>query len=253
VATANPTATVLLTGASQGIGKAILLALACGGNSVLGLSRTKPEDLSNPTLPFEADCIAWKPLDLSNTDEVAQFASSLGPIAVRALILCAADYGPGGRHLASATPATEWQQVIATNCVGHCILISSLLPKLIANSPGVIINISSDVALLPADGRAAYATSKAGLHAMLRAVAAEHSTECLRVYQLVPTFQLLTSGMRRRRPAGFDFSSYADPALIAQAVDEILSPSGNPLTPGTYLVHRDSAMSQYPEITHILG
>lgn len=249
--TANPQARVLVTGASQGIGKAILLALARGRHFVLGISRTKPAELADPARSLESDYLAWKPLDLSNTADVDQFASSLEPTAIRALILSAVDYGPGGRHSASTISAQEWQQVIATNCIGHCLLVSRLLPKLMANPPGIIVNISSDVAILPGPGRAAYAASKAGLHAMLRAVAAENAVECLRVYQLIPTFQLITSGIRRRRPIDFDFSSYDDPDVIAQVVHQFLAPSGSSIAPGTYLVRRDGTMNQYPETTQI--
>ena len=249
--TADSTAKVLLTGASQGIGKAIFLALARSRHFVLGVSRTKPEEVASSARSSESDYLAWKPLDLSNAADIAQCVSSLEGIAIRALILCAVDYGPGGRHPASASSAQEWQQVIGTNCVGHCTLVSRLLPKLITNSPGIIINVSSDVAVLPATGRAAYAASKAGLHAMLRAVAAENPVECLRVYQLIPTFQMVTSGIRRRRPIGFDFSSYADPAVIAQVVYQLVSPSGSSIAPGTYLVRRDGTMHIYPEITQL--
>jgi NAD(P)-dependent dehydrogenase (short-subunit alcohol dehydrogenase family) len=254
LATAKPSARVLLTGASQGIGKAIFLELGRRRHFVLGLSRTRPEELARSSESDESGdsaYLAWKPLDLSNAGDVEQFAASLESTAIRALILCAVDYGPGGRHSAATISAQEWQQVIATNCIGQCLLVSCLLPKLIANSPGIIVNLSSDVAILPASGRAAYGASKAGLHAMLRAVAAEYSGDCLRVYQLIPTFQLLTSGIRRRRPVGFDFSSYGDPAVIAQIVDQLVSAGGNSKPPGTYLVHRDGTLNPYPEITHI--
>jgi cyclitol oxidoreductase len=246
----DDTAQVLLTGASQGIGKAILLALARSGHFVLGLSRTKPEE-GDPTQSVESDHIAWRRLDLSDADDVARCASSLEPLTIRALVLCAVDYGGNERHATSTTSAQEWQRVIGTNCVGHCLLVSRLLPNLTANPPGVIVNLSSDVALLPGSGRAAYAASKAGLHAMLRAVAAEHSLEQLRVYQLVPTFQLITSGIRRRRPRDFDFSSYVDPAVIARVVHQILSSTGSSIAPGTYLVRRDGTMDQYSENTHL--
>jgi NAD(P)-dependent dehydrogenase (short-subunit alcohol dehydrogenase family) len=251
LAAADSTPRVLLTGASQGIGKAIFLALAHSRHFVLGVSRTKPEELTSPTRSVESEYLAWRPLDLSRVADVAECASWLEPIAVRALILSAVDYGGSQRHLASATSAQEWQQVIGTNCIGQCLLASLLLPKLIANSPGIIVNVSSEVALLPGPGRAAYAASKAGLHAMLRAVAAEHSVDILRVYQLVPTFQLITNGIRRRRPSGFDFSSYVDPAVIAAVVDRLLSPSADSIAPGTYLVRRDATIIQHPEIEHL--
>ena len=249
--TANSAARVLLTGASQGIGKAILLELARREHFVLGVSRTKPQELVDPARFLQSDCLAWKPLDLSDPAAVAQFAASLEATAIRVLILCAVDYGLNGRHPAATISAQEWQQVISTNCIGHCLLVSSLLPKLVANSPGVIVNISSDVAILPAAGRAAYAASKAGLHAMLRAVAAEYPVEHLRVYQLIPTFQLVTNGIRRRRPIGFDFSSYGDPALLAQVVRELLGQSGTSIAPGSYLVRQDGTLTPYPENTDL--
>jgi cyclitol oxidoreductase len=248
MAMVNTTPRVILTGASQGIGKAILLELARGGHSVLGVSRTKPEGIPEfaPSVYIE-----WKRLDLSDAADVEQCALSLEAMAIRALVLSAVDYGPGGRHSASETSAQEWQKVIATNCIGQCLLVSRLLPNLIANAPGIIVNVSSDVAILPGSGRSAYAASKAGLHAMLRAVAAENSVDCLRVYQLIPTFQMVTNGIRKRRPAGFDFSSYADPGVMARVVHGIVSPAGNSIAPGTYLVRRDGTLESYAEATHV--
>jgi short-subunit dehydrogenase len=231
-----------VTGASQGIGKAILCNLARTRHFAIGLSRRKPEAL---------DDSMWRGLDLAKIADIARCTSTLESTPVRALVLCAVDYGVGQRHPAATTSAKEWQRVINTNCVGHCILVSRLLPKLVANSPGIIINLSSDVALLPGAGRSAYAASKAGLHAMLRAVAAENSVDSLRVYQLVPTFQLDTEGIRRRRPADFDFSSYADPAIIAEAVNKILSAQGSLPVPGTYLLRRDGTLNPHHETTQI--
>jgi cyclitol oxidoreductase len=236
-------ARVLVTGASQGIGKAIVTRLASLQHCVLCVSRSKPE------LQGEwAGHITWNPLDLSNASATERYAASLEPFAIRALILSAVDYGEGGRHPAAATSAPEWQRVIATNLVGHCVLVSRLLPKLTGDVPGIIVNLSSDVAVTPAVGRAAYAASKAGLHAMLRTVEAEHGSEGLRIYQLIPTFQSITEGIRRRRPAGFDFSSYADPSLIAELVARIISTSGHSLPGGTYLVRKDGGLDRHQEI-----
>ena len=83
---------------------------------------------------------------------------------------------------------------------------------------------------------------------MLRAVEAEHRDDGLRVYQLIPTFQSVTEGIRRRRPAGFDFSSYADPSLIAEVVERIVPASGS-VPAGTYLIRRDGTLDSYDEAT----
>jgi cyclitol oxidoreductase len=243
--TGNPY-TVLVTGASQGIGRAISLELSRSGQSVLGVSRTKPEEPHNSSSPHTPTHLAWQSLDLANAIEVGVFVSNLQAPSIRVLVLSAVDYGVNGRHPATATSAEEWQRVVSTNCIGQCVLASQLLPTLMRNSPAILINISSDVAILPAPGRAAYAASKAGLHAMLRAVAEEHPVE-LQIYQLIPTFQLVTAGIRRRRPPDHDFSSYGDPAIMAGVASRLACASGNLIASGTYLVKPDGTIEEYCE------
>lgn len=241
---------VLVTGASQGIGKAIVVKLASSQLRVLCVSRRKP-DFHNGEQLARPDRITWNPLDLSDLNAVAKYAASLETSSINALILSAVDYGDGARHPASSTTPEEWQRVIATNLVGHCVLVSRLLPRLAQSSSSTIINISSDVAVLPAAGRSAYAASKAGLHAMLRAVEAEARPTGLRVYQLIPTFQSATEGIRRRRPEGFDFSSYAAPTLIAEVVSRLLCSAGNSIPAGAYLIDEDGSLTEYPEVSSL--
>ena len=238
-------ARVLVTGASQGIGRAIVMRLASRQHLVLCVSRNKPEFMDANRFQWP-DRVAWTSLDLSNATAVEQYAASLETLPIRALILSAVDYGDGARHSASATSTSEWQRVIGTNLVGQSVLVARMLSKLVRSGSGVIINVSSDVAVAPAVGRAAYGASKAGLHAMLRAVEAEHRDDGLCVYQLIPTFQSVTEGIRRRRPAGFDFSSYADPSLIAEVVERIMSASGS-IPAGTHLIRRDGTLDPFDE------
>jgi cyclitol oxidoreductase len=242
-------AAVLITGASQGIGRATALQLAQLGHAVLGVSRRAPEDawLSEHILS-ESGRLTWKSLDLSKISEVEAFTSASEVASIRILVLSAVDYGCDRRRPASQTPAEEWQRVMTTNCTGQCVLISRLLPTLTASSLGVIVNISSEVALFPGPGRAAYASSKAALHAMLRAVAQENSS-ALRVYQLVPTFQCATPGIRRRRPLHYDFSSYGDPSIIATAVAHLVPLSGAMMKSGTYVVQPSGKVQYHSEGT----
>lgn len=241
----DESARVFVTGASQGIGRAIVMRLASRQHFVIGVSRSKPEYLDASRFQW-TDRVAWNSLDLSRATAVEQYTASLEAVPIRGLILSAVDYGNGARHPVSATSSSEWQRVIGTNLVGQSILVSQLLSKLVRSGAGIIINVSSDVAVTPAVGRAAYGASKAGLHAMLRAVEAEHRDDGLRVYQLIPTFQSVTEGIRRRRPAGFDFSSYADPSLIAEVVERIVSASGS-VPAGTHLIRRDGTLHPYDE------
>jgi cyclitol oxidoreductase len=241
--------TVLVTGASQGIGRATALQLAQLGHAVLGVSRCAPEETSTSELILsESRRLTWRPLDLSKISEVETFASATEIASIRVLVLSAVDYGCDRRRPASQTPAEEWQRVITTNCTGQCVLVSRLLPTLTARSPGVIVNVSSEVALFPGPGRAAYASSKTALHAMLRAVTQENAT-ALRVYQLVPTFQCITPGIRRRRPLDYDFSSYGDPGIIATAISQLVPLSGATMQSGTYLIQPSGKVQYHSEST----
>jgi cyclitol oxidoreductase len=245
----SPDPEILLTGASQGIGRAILQRLLECGHSVTGLSRRRPE-ITSGMLGVNAR-FEWIHLDLSDLAQVERQALSLRRRCIRALILSAVDYGSDRRHPTAETTEHEWRKVVTTNCIGQCLLVSQLLPCLISTGRGIIINISSDVALIPAPGRTAYAASKAGLHAMLRGASAEYSPDELRVYQLIPRFQLNTEGIRRRRPPGFDFSSYADPVLVGTIVQKIFVSSGAEISPGAYSVCRDGTVVPFEQITNI--
>jgi len=96
---------VLVTGASQGIGKAIVAKLASAHRFVLCVSRSKP-DFQTSVGTDCADRITWNPMDLSNEIAVADYAASLEPVAINTLILSAVDYGEGGRHPASEISAS---------------------------------------------------------------------------------------------------------------------------------------------------
>jgi NAD(P)-dependent dehydrogenase (short-subunit alcohol dehydrogenase family) len=240
---------ILVTGASQGIGHAICAALSAGDFHVQGVSRRPPAQV--PRAGSGAGRFTWSQLDLSRPADIARFASLEKDSPLDALILSAVDYGASRRHPAAETAPDEWFRVIATNTIGQSILTSLLLPTLLKAAPGVLINISSDVAVTAGAGRAAYAASKAGLHATLRAVAAENAPDRLRVYQFIPAFQSLTPGIRSRRPDGFDFSGYADPSVLAGLVCRILSRSALDTLPGTYLVRRDGSLEKYFEAAEL--
>ena len=98
----DTTECALVTGASHGIGKAIVAKLANMHHRVLCVSRSKPEFLDQGELQ-SAERVNWAALDLSNPSAVEKYAASLEPKSVRTLILSAVDYGDGARHPASST------------------------------------------------------------------------------------------------------------------------------------------------------
>jgi serine 3-dehydrogenase len=149
--------TVLITGATAGIGEAAARRFANAGWNVIGTGRRSDrlkslaEELGDAFLPIEADM-----RDLVQLKSFAELSPPWGEID---LLLNNAGLAPPTDPL----PGTDWdlvETVIDTNVTGVVALTRALLPKLIERG-GAIINLSSVAATYPYKGGAVYAGTKA--------------------------------------------------------------------------------------------
>jgi cyclitol oxidoreductase len=194
--------TVVLTGASAGIGLAALEQLADRA-FVLAVSRTRP--------PLDGLQGVWLPADLCTPEAAAAQILEQLELADRPLdgmIHCAASYGVGGRHSLQETLDEEWDELMMVNVRSQFILTKRLLPHLLKRSQAFVVAMTSDAATQPAPGRIAYACSKAASRALFSGLAEELSQSPVSLIQILPQRQVLTRGLRNRRPTGFDFSGY---------------------------------------------
>jgi NAD(P)-dependent dehydrogenase (short-subunit alcohol dehydrogenase family) len=168
--------TALVTGAGRGIGRGIALGLAQAGARVALLARSGDEldQTASQVLELGGHALAV-PADVSDpgqlTGAVKRTRDELGDVSV--LINNAAVVWPLGAS-ASIDPA-QWTAAISINVIAVARLSFLLLPAMIANRWGRIVNVSSGIAASPAGMlRAnAYATSKAALEAHTVNLAAE--------------------------------------------------------------------------------
>lgn len=151
------TKTVLITGATAGIGEAAARRFAGNGWRVIGTGRRAErlkalaEELGQSFLPLEIDM-----RDLDSVRSLAKLESPWGDID---LLLNNAGLAPPTDPL----PDTDWdllETVIETNVTGVVALTRALLPKLIERK-GAIINLSSVAATYPYKGGAVYGGTKA--------------------------------------------------------------------------------------------
>ena len=149
--------TILITGATAGIGEASARRFAAGGWRVIGTGRrgdrlrALQDALGDAFLPLE--------IDMRDREGVESLASLEGEWAVIDLLVNNAGLAPPTDPL----PDTEWariETVIDTNVTGLVALTRALLPKLIERQ-GAIINLSSVAATYPYKGGAVYAGTKA--------------------------------------------------------------------------------------------
>jgi len=118
---------VVITGASRGIGRALLDHYRALGHDVTGTAR------------HDADLA---PLDVSDPDSVTSFAQSLSGQPVDLLICNAVLYEDKHHKLDGGYPAQMWADTFATNVTGVFLTIQALLPNLRA-APGARVAIIS--------------------------------------------------------------------------------------------------------------
>jgi serine 3-dehydrogenase len=151
------TKTILITGATAGIGEATARRFAAAGWKVIGTGRRAErlkaiaDELGDAFLPLEIDM-----LDLEAVQSLASLSGEWGDID---LLLNNAGFAPPTDPL----PDTDMgllESVIATNVTGVVALTRALLPKLVERK-GAIINLSSVAATYPYKGGAVYGGTKA--------------------------------------------------------------------------------------------
>ena len=176
--------TVLITGASRGIGEAAAFAFAEAGANVALVARSTDE-IAEIAGKIGEKAIAI-PCDVSRYSDVssavATTAKEFGGLDV--LINNAGVVDPIG-HL-QTTDIEAWSRTIDINLKGVMHGMHATMPGMIAQGHGTIINISSGAAHGPVEGWSAYCSSKAAVYMLTRAADKEAREKGLRILGLSP-------------------------------------------------------------------
>ena len=170
--------TVLLTAAGQGMGRAAALAFAREGAKLIA---TDVDAAALQTLSASPN-ISCQLLDMLDDAAVNQFVNASD--AVDILFNCAG-YVHQGTILDCAVE--DWDFSFNLNVRSMYVLTRAMLPKMIANGGGVILNMASVLgARKAAPNRLAYAASKAAVEGFTRALAIDHVKQNIRVNCVCP-------------------------------------------------------------------
>ena len=176
----------LVTGGSQGIGRATALTLGGLGADVAVMARSsdKCEAVAAEIRALGRRAIAL-PGDMSNGEEIRsvvdRVAAELGPVSI--LVNNAAITRDG---LLLRMKRDDWDQVIETNLTGVFVMIQRVLPMMTKARRGRIINLTSVVAQSGNVGQANYIAAKAGLIGLTKAVAREYAMRNITVNAVAP-------------------------------------------------------------------
>ena len=178
----------LVTGASQGIGRACAVTLAKAGATV-ALAARNEEKLRETVAQIEAGggkAAAFR-LDVSSEDAikstVKEIAARLGKVDI--LVNNAGITRDG---LLLRMKRADWDEVFTTNLTAPFLLTQAVLSGMMKQRWGRIINISSVVGEMGAPGQANYVSSKAGLIGFTLSVAREVASRNITVNAVAPGY-----------------------------------------------------------------
>src|SRR5690348_14405169 len=178
----------LVTGASQGIGRACALALARDGANIAlaARNREKLEAVAGEIKQQGGEAAAFQ-MDVANEDEIKS--------AVKAAIerfgkidILVNNAGITRDVLVLRMKRADWDSVLATNLTGAHLCIQAVLASMVKQRWGRIINIASVVGEMGQGGQANYAASKAGLIGLTMAVAREVASRNITVNAVAPGY-----------------------------------------------------------------
>ncbi|MBN3850775.1 SDR family oxidoreductase [Paraburkholderia sp. Ac-20342] len=214
---------ILVTGASSGIGRATVEALCASGASVVAAARNVGE---LARLAEETGC---EPLALDVGDEAAieDAFASLEPFD--GLVNCA---GIALLERAVDTTAASFDRVMAVNTRGAVLVAKHVARAMLAaQRAGSIVNVSSQAALVALEDHLSYSASKAALDAATRALCVELGPSGIRVNSVNPTVTLTPmavlawSDPAKRDPAlqAIPLRRFAESAEVAAPILFLLS------------------------------
>ncbi|GAA0537378.1 short-chain dehydrogenase [Saccharopolyspora subtropica] len=237
----------VITGGASGIGRQTALMLAAAGESVVVLDTDEPAAREVADQARAAGAAFARAVRCDVTDE-ASVTAAVGQLDQAPTgLVAAAGVDIGG--LAHVLPVADWRRVLEVNLTGSFLIARAVIGRMLESGDGGSVVLCSSPAAFAgfaAGGTSAYAASKGGVSALVRALAVDYARHGIRVNAVVPgpTETPLMwaavpeedrAAMRETVCAEVPLGRLADPAEPANAVVWLLGPQSSYVT-GAHLV-----------------
>ena len=175
---------ILITGASGGIGNALVKKFVSLGGNVLGAgTKTEKLDLIKKQYPN----IKVKKFDIGNHSGIEEFIDNVS-LELGKLDVLINNAGINMDNLSLRMKDEEWKKVIDINLTSTFLLSKHAIKKMLKNKFGRIVNITSVVGHTGNSGQSNYSASKAGIIGMSKSLANEYAKKNITVNCVSPGF-----------------------------------------------------------------
>jgi NAD(P)-dependent dehydrogenase (short-subunit alcohol dehydrogenase family) len=209
--------TVLVTGGTGGLGHAVSLAFLGEGANVAVTYRDQKEfDALKNAAGGNASSLQGYKVDVTDEAAVKQLIERILAERQRldAVVNTVGGYA-GGVKLWELEPKV-FDQMLALNLRSGFLLSRAVVPAMLKQGRGAIVNIASKAAVDHAAGAAAYAASKAAAVAMIDSLAADLKGTGVRVNSILPS--IIDTEVNRKAMPNADFAQWPKPEDIARVV-----------------------------------
>ncbi|MCI0540150.1 MAG: SDR family oxidoreductase [Verrucomicrobiales bacterium] len=195
----KPGAVALVTGASSGIGRAIVQSLLCAGLRVVCVARNRMR-LQEVTA-MNPDQTLSMAIDVTDPSAVAGIVEAL-PEEWRTIDILVANAGSdvGGRRRFDEGNVSDWASTIETNVMGVIRICHAVIPGMLERGRGHVVTMGSVAGFSTYAGGSIYAASKHAVHAFTDSLRKDYLTDPIRITEIMPG--LVRTGFAEARHKG---------------------------------------------------
>lgn len=178
----------MVTGSSKGLGLAAAVALAKAGADIAICGRNREDiDRAVEKVKIEGRQAAGFVIEVTSTNTVQKGVAEILNHFGRIDILLN-NAGTNHRVPVLEFPEEEWDRVVNTNLKGYYLVAKAVVPQMIENGYGKVINMSSILGRIAIINQLAYASAKGGVEQMTKIMALEWAKLGVRVNAIAPTY-----------------------------------------------------------------
>jgi len=213
---------VLITGATGGLGGAVVRAFADEGARLILTGRRQSElDATATALELDADRALLLPVNITDPAEVEQVVQAATERfgAIDVLVHVTGGYKAGAPLV--ETDVETWNFMLNLNLFSAFLAARAVLPGMLARSYGKLVFISSKAGSQPGANTAAYGVSKGGLELLVRDLAEETRQRGVNVNAVAAS--IIDTPANRSANPGADYSAWVQPESIATVIHFLAS------------------------------